>query len=214
MSGPSRAPRRLPREVLADGLRVLSQRDQDLAGVLGAYGPPPMWARPPGFSTLVHIILEQQVSLASARAAFERLRAVVAPITPRRFLGLDDATLRAIGFSRQKAAYARHLAQAIADHRFALGTLAHMDDAVARAALTQLDGVGGWTADIYLMMALRRGDVWPHGDLALAVAAHQVKHLPARPTDHELSDLSEAWRPWRSVAARVLWHFYLCQRQR
>jgi DNA-3-methyladenine glycosylase II len=172
-----------------------------------------MWARQPGFPTLVHIILEQQVSLASAQAAFDRLRAAIAPITPRRLLGLDDTSLKSIGFSWQKSAYARHLALAILERRFDPKALIDMDDSTARAALTQLKGIGVWTADIYLLMALRRPDVWPRGDLALAVAAHQVKHLSARPTHDELSEVSEAWRPWRSVAARLLWHYYLSQRQ-
>jgi DNA-3-methyladenine glycosylase II len=203
----------LTNETLAHGLRALARRDRDLARVVDQYGPPPMWARQPGFPTLVHIILEQQVSLASARAAFNRLKAAIR-VTPRNFLTLDDSTLKAIGFSRQKTGYARHLAQAILDRRFSPAALARMDDEAARAALVELKGIGVWTADIYLLMALRRPDVWPHGDLALAVAAHHVKQLPSRPTYDELTAMSEAWRPWRAVAARVLWHYYLSQRKR
>jgi len=206
-------PTPLTDETLARGLRVLAKRDRDLARVIDRYGPPPMWARRPGFPTLIHIILEQQVSLASARAAFNRLKATIR-VTPRNLLTLDDATLKAIGFSRQKTDYARHLAQAILDRRFSPVALESMDDTSARAALIELKGIGVWTADIYLLMALRRPDVWPHGDLALAVAAHHVKQLSARPTYDELTAMSEAWRPWRAVAARVLWHHYLSQRKR
>ncbi len=206
-------PTPLTADTLAHGLRVLAQRDRDLARVIDQYGPPPMWARKPGFPTLIHIILEQQVSLASARAAFNRLKASIR-VTPRNLLTLDDAALKSIGFSRQKTAYARHLAQAILDRRFNPTALADLDDATARAALIELKGIGVWSADIYLLMALRRPDVWPHGDLALAVAAHHVKQLPARPTYDQLTAMSEVWRPWRAVAARVLWHHYLSQRKR
>jgi len=205
-------PTPLTAETLAHGWQVLAKRDRDLARVIDQYGPPPMWARRPGFPTLIHIILEQQVSLASARAAFNRLKAAIR-VTPRNLLTLDDATLKAIGFSRQKTGYARHLAQAILDRRFNPAALPTLDDESARAKLIELKGIGVWSADIYLLMALRRPDVWPHGDLALAVAAHHVKQLPVRPTYDALTAMSEAWRPWRAVAARILWHHYLSQRQ-
>jgi DNA-3-methyladenine glycosylase II len=193
----------------AEGLRYLTQRDRSLARIVDEFGPPPMWARRPGFATLVHIVLEQQVSLASARAAMVRLRAAIAPVTPRRFLTLDDATLRAIGFSRQKTAYVRHLSQAVVERRFNPQALAAMGDDDARTALVQLKGIGAWTADIYLLMALRRADIWPSGDLALQIAAHEVWQLDRRPTAAELDFLAERWRPWRAVAARLLWHHYL-----
>jgi DNA-3-methyladenine glycosylase II len=140
------------------------------------------------------------------------LRAAASPLTPARFLELDDATLKAIGFSRQKTAYGRHLAQSIVNGHFRLAALNRMDDATARAELLKLNGVGPWTADIYLLMALRRPDVWPSGDLALALAVQRVKRLPSRPTPDELDAIGAAWRPWRAVAARVLWHYYLSQR--
>lgn len=206
-------PPSLTAETLAHGWQVLSKCDRDLARVIDQYGPPPLWARQPGFPTLVHIILEQQVSLASARAAFNRLKASIR-VTPRNLLTLDDAALKTIGFSRQKTGYVRHLAQAILDRRFNPAALHSLDDEAARAKLIELKGIGVWSADIYLLMALRRPDVWPHGDLALAVAAQHVKHLPARPTYDALTAMSEAWRPWRAVAARILWHHYLSQRQR
>jgi DNA-3-methyladenine glycosylase II len=206
----------LTEETLARGVRVLARRDPDLARIVRAHGPPPLWARRPGFPTLVHIILEQQVSLASARAAFTRLRAAIAPITPRRFLALDDAALKAIGFSRQKALYARHAqrAQAIVERRFDPTALEAMPDEAVRAALLALKGIGPWTADIYLLMVLLRPDVWPRGDLALTTAVREVKGLAARPTTDELTEMSAAWRPWRAVAARLFWHYYLSQRNR
>jgi DNA-3-methyladenine glycosylase II len=168
-----------------------------------------MWARQPGFPTLIHIILEQQVSLASARAAMDRLRAAASPLTPSRFLEFDNATLKTIGFSRQKTAYGRHLAQSILKGQLNLAALTKMDDETARTELLKIRGIGSWTANIYLLMALRRPDILPSGDLALAVAAQQVKRLKVRPTQDELEKLGVAWRPWRAVAARVLWHYYL-----
>jgi DNA-3-methyladenine glycosylase II len=190
-------------------LADLTARDARLARIVADYGPPPLWAREPGFSTLIHIILEQQVSLASARAAFEKLLAVAAPLTPARFLALDDATLKAVGFSRQKARYGRALAQALLAGSLDLDGLAGLDDQAVRAELTRIVGIGCWTADIYLLMALGRPDVWPSGDLALAVAARNALDLPAVPSPAELALIGAAWRPWRAVAARILWHHYL-----
>ena len=194
---------------LARGLRFLSKGDADMARILAEIGPPPMWAREAGFPTLLHIILEQQVSLASARAAYERLRAACRPLTPERFLQLDDHTLKRIGFSRQKTAYGRNLARSILEGRLNLAALGALDDAAARSELTKVKGIGHWTADIYLLMALGRPDIWPCGDLALAVAVQRVKGLASRPNPQELEALGAAWQPWRAVAARLLWHYYL-----
>ena len=199
----------LTRASFALGLRNLSRRDRDLGRVLETLGPPPMWARKPGFPTLVHIILEQQVSLASARAAFDRLAETASPLTPERFLLLKSPSLKRIGFSRQKTAYTRHLAEAIVDGRLSLEQLATMNDDAARTALLELKGIGPWTADIYLLMALRRPDVWPSGDLALASAVQEVKRLRARPSVGDLDEIGMGWKPWRAVAARLLWHHYL-----
>ena len=154
----------LSKQTLTEGLRILTDRDPALAQIVSRHGPPPLWARATGFPTLVHIILEQQVSLASARAAFDRLRTVCAPLTPERFLTLDDPTLRTIGFSRQKTRYCRHLAEALVQGHLKLATLTRMEDAQARQELMRIKGIGVWTADIYLLMALRRPDVWPVGD--------------------------------------------------
>jgi len=184
--------------------------DSDLAAVVASYGRPPIWRRPAGFRTLLYLILEQQVSLASARATYKKLVARLgAEPEPVAFLALDDDDLRGIGFSRQKTRYGRVLAEAVNDGGLNLGGLQRRDDQAAKAELMQLPGIGHWTADIYLMEALGRPDVWPVGDLALAVGAERVKGLDGRPDQDTLMALGEAWRPWRAVAARILWHYYL-----
>ena len=191
------------------GLTVLAECDDDLGRILDRLGPPPMWDREPGFSTLVHIILEQQVSLASARSCFDKLLAIVDDLTPELLLELDDDTLKRAGFSRQKSEYARILAAALDDGELDLDGLADLPDEEVRERLMHLKGIGRWTADIYLLMALGRPDVWPVGDLALVVAAQRVKQLNARPNPEEFQRLGNTWRPWRSIAARLLWHHYL-----
>jgi DNA-3-methyladenine glycosylase II len=190
-------------------LADLTARDPRLARIVADFGPPPLWARPAGFPTLIHIILEQQVSLASARAAFERLCALAEPLTPQRFLDLDDVTLKAAGFSRQKTRYGREAARAILAGSLDLDSLDGLDDQAVRVELTRIVGIGRWTADIYLLMALGRPDVWPSGDLALAIAARNALALPAVPPPAELEAIGEAWRPWRAVVARILWQHYL-----
>jgi len=198
-------------DALTRAVRLLARRDPDLRGVVKKFGPPPMWARESGFSTLLHIILEQQVSLASARAAHTKLLEIASPLTPALFLELDDATLKAVGFSRQKALYGRELARSIVEGLLDLDALSLMDDAAVRSELIKIKGIGRWTADIYLLMVLRRPDIWPAGDLALAVAAQKVKRLVSRPTQEDLDLMSNAWKPWRAVAARILWHYYLSE---
>lgn len=201
--------RSLTKEGLASAAHHLAKRDRDLAEVLERHGPPPMWARKPGFPTLVRIILEQQVSLASARSVFQRLAANAAPFTAARFIELGEPYFRSLGITRQKAAYCLHLARAIAAGQLRLAAMARVSDSAARAALTQIKGIGPWTADIYLLMALRRVDVWPSGDLALVMAARELKRLRGHPTPMAIAEIAEGWRPFRSVAARMLWQYYL-----
>ncbi|MCU0507585.1 MAG: DNA-3-methyladenine glycosylase 2 family protein [Anaerolineae bacterium] len=203
---------RLDEETLRAAAEELAARDGRLAAVVAAHGSPPLWAREPGFPTLLHIILEQQVSLASARAAFDRLRAAADPLTPARFLDFDDAELKAIGFSRQKTRYGRELSRAVLTGALDLDGLREQDDDSARTALTSVTGIGRWSSDIYLLMALGRPDVWPAGDLALEVAARDVLALPQKPGRDELAVIAETWRPYRAVAARILWHAYLSRR--
>ncbi len=190
----------------------LAAQDADLARLVSVVGYPPLWAREPGFATLVLMILEQQVSLASARATFVRLEAVAGDITPAALLALDAPQLRAAGLSRQKSGYVRGLAAAVEQGTFDPELLTTLDDQSVRARLTALKGVGAWTAELYLLMALRRPDAWPAGDLALASALQQVKRLEQRPTAALQIALAAPWRPWRAVAARLLWHFYLTRR--
>jgi DNA-3-methyladenine glycosylase II len=194
---------------LVVGAEILAERDPDLARVLDRLGPPPLWDRAPGFPTLVHIILEQQVSLASAKAAFNKLVAKVEPLEPAPFLELQDPELKAIGFSGQKGRYCRELAKAVIDGSLDLDGLESMADDQVRTELIAVTGIGRWTADIYLLMALGRPDVWPRGDLALHKAVQDVKSFEAPATTAEFEEIGEPWRPWRSVAARLLWNHYL-----
>jgi DNA-3-methyladenine glycosylase II len=199
---------------LAAAVEALAERDADLAGIVARFGHPPLWDRDPGFATLLHIVLEQQVSLASAAAAFDRLRVAADPLTPTRFLELTDAELLAIGFSRQKARYGRALAGAIESGDLDLDGLPSSDDETVHRSLQAIPGIGPWTSTIYLLMVLGRPDVWPVGDIALAAAVGEVKGLDHRPGPVEMAELGEAWRPWRSVAARLFWHDYLGRRGR
>jgi DNA-3-methyladenine glycosylase II len=196
-------------ESSAAACALLSAHNTDLARIYTKLGPPPLWAREPGFSTLVYIILEQQVSLASAKAAFTKLQDASGAVTPESFLRFDDVELKRIGFSRQKAGYCRGLALSILNGETDLGRIAHLDDESARAALLRLKGVGPWTANIYLLMVLLRPDIWPAGDLALEVAWQRLTKLEARPTKEQLAASAVRWSPWRAVAARLLWHYYL-----
>lgn len=186
---------------------TLAAHDESLAAILKTYGPPPMWARKPGFTSLVQIIIEQQVSLVSARAMFERLKANIEPFAAERFIELGEPFLRSLGMTRQKSAYCVHLAEATVAGR--LDSLSRLSDDDAHAMLLHIKGIGPWTAQVYLLMALRRPDIWPHGDVALASAVTNLKQLEARPSFPELAQMAEGWRPFRSVAARMLWQYYL-----
>ncbi len=204
--------RPLTHDRLLQGVAELCDRDEDLAHVVDRFGAPPLWARKPGFATLVRIVLEQQVSLSSAQATYERLRAELGSVTAQLVAQLRIADLRALGITRQKADYCSNLARLIVKGELNLRQIARADDNTARRRLCAIHGVGPWTADIYLLIALRRPDVWPDGDLALTEAARRIKRLRKRPTAERLRRLARSWRPWRSVAARMLWHSYLSDR--
>lgn len=206
-------PTRLTRAGLAEAARVLATRDTDLARVLRAHGPPPLWARPASYATLVLIILEQQVSLASARSAFDRLARRTGEVAPGRILALGPSQLRSLGLTRQKARYVVELATAIESGNVNLRGVAGMNDDDARAALMTVPGIGHWTANIYLLMALRRPDVWPVYDLALRQSFKRLRGLTEPPSDQGLATQAKLWRPYRSVAARILWHSYLAERR-
>lgn len=202
-------PTPLTRKTFSSAIQYLCDQDADLAHILTRLKPPAFWTRKPGFASLIRIILEQQVSLASARASFDRLKATVSPLTPQGFLELSDAKLKSCGFSRQKTAYGRNLATAISEGSLELKRLETMADQNVRAELVKIKGIGPWTANIYLLTVLRRPDIWPREDLALTLAIQKLKRMKNRPTPQELEMLSDAWKPWRAVAARLLWHYYL-----
>jgi len=196
-------------DTLAEGVAELSRRDPHLAAVVARHGAPPLWDRPPGFETLVQIILEQQISLSAGRAAYGRLERLAGAVTPERVAALSEADLRGAGLTRQKSTYIRDIARAIVAGEFDPAAVASLDDDEARAALIKLRGVGAWTADIYLLMALCRADIWPSGDLALVAAIREVKRMRTLPSPDRIGRITRAWSPWRAVAARVLWHHYL-----
>lgn len=197
---------------LARAARQLARRDKQLGSIYEKLGPPPLWARPPGFPTLVKIILEQQVSLSSAASIYARLKKNTVPFRPDRMLELGEAHLKSLGLTRQKTAYCLHLAQSLTDKRLRLAQLSRMSDNEATTALLALKGIGPWSANIYLLMALGRPDIWPTNDLALAIAITELRQLTTRPNANELAEIAEAWRPYRSVAARMLWQYYLARR--
>lgn len=183
--------------------------DTDLALVIEQWGKPKQMLRSPGFITLLRIILGQQVSLSAATSIFHRLNDQLAEITPKKFLSLETEQLKAIGFSRQKTTYCRALAQAIGNKELDLDSLPSLSDQEIRTQLTKIKGIGDWTADMYLMTALQRLDIFPSKDLAVAVATQEIKQLASRPTQAELEMIAERWRPERAVAAMILWHHYL-----
>ena len=188
---------------------TLGQRDTHLQKIIHRHSYPPMWSRPASFETLIHIILEQQVSLASAKAALEKLREKIKKISPENLLALTDEELRACYFSRQKTGYARHLAEAMVSGRLNLKKLSAAPDDEIRAALKEIKGIGDWTVDVYLLFVLQRSDIFPLGDLAMVNALKEVKQLPKQAAREELLALAEAWRPHRSIATMLLWHYYI-----
>lgn len=196
-------------------IAAVCRLDPALASVVQAIGAPPRWSRPEGFATLVLQILEQQLSLAAARAHFDRLAALLGgDITPSGVLQLDDDTLLAAGVSRQKRRYVRALATAVTTGDLDLDGLRRRPDHEVTRALTAVPGIGAWTAACYLLFALNRPDVFPIGDVALERAAGTVLGLDPPPRGAALDDLATRWRPHRSAAARLLWHRYLTDRGR
>ena len=204
---------RLSRASLLAAVSRLAQRDRGLARIVARHGPPPPWARPQGFPTLARIILEQQVSLAAAATLHARVAASLpGGWTPDavRAVGIDG--LRARGLTRQKSAYLLALAERVASGELRLRALARESDARAAERLTSVPGIGPWTASIYLLMAHRRPDVWPPGDLALHKALARLRRLARPPSSEEAARLAARWAPYRAVAARILWHGYLSER--
>ncbi len=180
--------------------------------ILQQYGYPPYWSRTASFATLIHIVLEQQVSLASAKAAFLKLQEKIGAITPGKLLQLTDEEMKACYFSRQKTLYARELAHNVLEQQLVIEELEYLPDAWVRKRLTAMKGIGDWTADIFLMMVLHRPDCFPPGDIALMTSLREATASPPGATRETLLALTEAWRPYRTVAAFLLWHAYICKR--
>ena len=187
----------------------LAKKDRHIKEIIKQHGYPPFWSRKPSFETLIHIILEQQVSLASAKAALVKLKEKIGTVTPGKLLLLSDEELKACYFSRQKIVYARCLAKAIESGEISIKKLQHLPDDDVRLALTQIKGIGNWTVDVFLMMVLHRTDLFPTGDIALMNSVKHVKQLPAHTTKEKILELADLWRPHRTVAAFVFWHAYI-----
>jgi DNA-3-methyladenine glycosylase II len=202
----------LDRAGLLRAVRTLTRRDPALARLVARHGPPPLWARPPGFTTLLRIILEQQVSLASASALYNRLAGTARPLDPAGVLALGPSGLQRLGVTRQKARYVHALADQLTRGQLTLRLLGRCSDAEAMERLMGVPGIGPWTASIYLLMALRRPDVWPPGDLALQKALARLHGSALTLTPGEVEAVTARWRPLRAVAARILWHSYLEER--
>lgn len=204
-------PARLTHSALAHATTELAARDRDLARIVAKHGVPPMWGRRSGFPTLVWIILEQQVSIAAALTLFRRLGEQLGEdgVSPDAVAAAGVNGLRSMGLTRQKARYCHELANRVLDGRLDLVAVGRWPEDRAREALLDVPGIGHWSIDIYFLMALRRPDVWPRGDLALARAMQEVKRLRTTPTSERQAAIAERWAPWRSVAARILWTHYL-----
>ena len=187
----------------------LSRKDADLKFILKTYGYPPIWTRSNSFATLIHIILEQQVSLASAKAAFDKLKKNFGVITTKKIIALSDDELKACYFSRQKIVYARHLAASMLSRKISLRKFVAMPDNEIRDQLKQIKGIGDWTVDVYLLFVLHRANVFPTGDLAMMNALKEVKKLPRHTSKEEMLKLAEGWQPYRSIATMLLWHYYI-----
>ena len=190
----------------------LARKDAGLKAIIREHGYPPRWPRPNRFQTLVLTILEQQVSLASAYAAFKKLKEKIGYVTPAKLLQLSDEEMRACYFTRQKMGYARGLAQAVQSGQIRLSAMASLPDEAVREQLIQLKGIGHWTIDVYLMHALQRTDLFPLGDIALVNSLKEIKGLPKDISKEKMLAIAEPWRPYRTIASMILWHAYIQKR--
>lgn len=194
---------------LAIAFEYLKNTDSDFATALSKIQPLPDRSKPPGFRTLTEIIIEQQVSLASAAAIWKRMAAAITPFEPENLLKFDETELRGLGLSQQKAKYCRALATDILEKRLDLNDLPNLDDDTVLQQLTQVKGIGRWTAEIYMMACLGHTDIWPAGDVALQVSMGHLKGHDSRPTIEQMDILAEPLRPYRTIAARILWRYYV-----
>jgi DNA-3-methyladenine glycosylase II len=191
----------------------LASHDASFSTIISAFGYPPFWSRPNTFESLIHIILEQQVSLASALSALQKLKEKIGIISAENLLILTDEELKACYFSRQKTVYARDLAKNILNGNLDLKQLETLSDEEVREKLTAIKGIGNWTTEVYLMMILHRTDVFPVGDLAAVNALKKLKNLPKETSKERLLQIAEAWKPFRTIATLLLWHEYLSRRK-
>lgn len=190
----------------------LAKKDTDLARIIKEHGYPPIWTRPASFQSLILFILEQQVSLASAYAAFKKLREKTGYVTPSKILALTDTELRACYFSRQKMIYARELALAVKKRRLVLKKMVNKQEDEIRWELKKIKGIGDWTVDVYLMHSLQRTDLFPLGDIALVNSLKETKRLPKDASKEKMLKIAEPWRPYRTIASMILWHSYIKKR--
>ena len=193
---------------MEDGFRQVGLLEPRFAEVLRRHGEPPSRKRRGGFETVLKIIVQQQVSIASAEAIWHRLRLGLGIINPEAVLAREDEALRAFGLSRQKAAYARSLAKAVVSGHLNFRRLRGMADEAVIEDLVQIKGIGRWTAEVYLLAVMQRPDIWPAADIALMEGARNLLDLAQRPTIKEMTPLAEPWRPYRTYAARLLWLHY------
>lgn len=192
--------------------RKVARQDPHLASILEAQGPPPLWKRPQTFATFIRIVLEQQVSLLSAKATYDRLaNHVGGPVTAQSLRGVGQDELKLLGFSRQKVRYSLALADDVMEGRFRIGGLRSLSDADVEARIVARLGLGVWSARVYLMMAMLRPDVLPVGDLALVKGLTEIDDGDYR-DPAALIERSDCWRPYRSVAVRMVWQSYLHRR--
>ena len=195
------------------GVKALRRKCKIMRAVHDIAGDPPLRRSAGGFPGLARIVVGQQVSIASAAAIWQRTQALITPFEARRFRRLGDKRLRGAGLSRPKIRTLRAVAAAVDSRELDLDGLELLDDAAVHEALTAVSGIGPWTADVYLMFCIGRADSWAPGDLALQIALQQAMSLETRPTPEEMAELAEVWRPWRAVAARLLWSYYAAVRQ-
>lgn len=192
--------------------RKLAKKDPELAAIIKEHGYPPMWVRRASFQSLILFILEQQISLAAAYSAFNKLKDRIGFVTPAKILALSDEELRSCYFSRQKIIYARELATAVIKKKLVLKRLRHGHEDDIRIELKKIKGIGDWTVDVYLMHSLQRTDLFPLGDIALVNSLKEVKGLPKDVSKEKMLKIAEPWRPYRTIAAMILWHAYIKKR--
>ncbi|MGI9303338.1 MAG: DNA-3-methyladenine glycosylase family protein [Gammaproteobacteria bacterium] len=199
---------RITSKVLEQACYELAQDCPHMHNAFARTGVPPLRRSKPGFATLARLVCEQSISLAAADAILSRLETRTGGLTPENVMSLGAAAIQSVGLTRNKAACIAELASATLDGRLELQRLARMDDDEVLKTLTQFKGIGQWTGEIYLLFALMRPDVWPAGDVAIVIAVQRLLDRPERPGPKEAREIGERWRPWRSVAARILWRYY------